>query len=153
MNPGVILRAILDGRVTRVGNHADFEGLKALYVDHHQVAAILGDAAPALTLETFAKSVGISQPARLRRLINQGHTPATRMRNPKTRAHQPYITTEDADAFQERFFTTRTMAKAFGRSWQSLSAELRQKGVAPFSPDGIDYGPIYLRDAVCRALD
>jgi hypothetical protein len=154
MNPGTILRAILDGRVTRVGNHADFEGFKALYVDHDQVAAILGDAAPAaLTLETFAKSVGISQPARLRRLINQGHAPATRMRNPKTRAYQFYITTEDADAFHERFFTTRTMAKAFGRSWQSLSAELRRSGVAPFSPDGIDYGPIYLRDAVCRALD
>jgi len=85
VNPGVILRAILDGRVTRVGNHADFEGFKALYVDHNQVAAVLGDAAPAaLTLETFAKSVGISQPARLRRLINQGHTPATSMRNPKT---------------------------------------------------------------------
>ncbi|RBI67035.1 hypothetical protein DQW77_17845 [Roseovarius sp. TE539] len=125
-----------------------------MYVDHDQVAAILGDAAPAaLTLETFAKSVGISQPARLSRLINQGHAPATRMRNPRTRAYQFYITTEDADAFHERFLTSRTMAKAFGRSWQSLSAELRGKGVTPFSPDGVDYGPIYLRDAVCRALD
>ncbi len=153
MNPGVILRAILDGRVTRVGNHADFEGYKALYVDHDQVAAILGDATPAaLTVETFAKSVGINQPARLRRLIVQGHTPATRMLNPKTQANQFYITTGNADAFHEKFFTTSTMAKAFGCSWQSLSADLRRKGVHPFSPDGIDYGPLYLRDVVCRTL-
>jgi hypothetical protein len=88
MNPGAILRAILDGRITQVGNPADFEGFKALYVNHDQVAAIMGDAAPAaLTLETFAKSVGIHQPARLSRLVNQIHAPATRMRNPKKHAY------------------------------------------------------------------
>lgn len=153
INPGAVLQAILDGRVTRVGNHADFEGYKALYVDHEEVAAALSGVAPqALTIETFAKSVGINQPIRLRRLIVQGHTPATQMRNPKTRAIQFYITTEDAAAFHERFLTTRTMATAFGRSWQSLSADLRRKGVMPFSPDGVDYGPIYLRAEVRSSL-
>lgn len=88
----------------------------------------------------------------MKRLINTGATPATRLRNPKTRAFQLYITVEDAAAFHRRYLTPRTLAQEFGRSWQSLTAELRAKGIQPFSPRGEDYGPLYLRADVVAAL-
>jgi hypothetical protein len=45
-----------------------------------------------------------------------------------------------------------TLAKANATTWQQLSGKLRTKGVAPFSPDGADYGNIYLRTKAEAAL-
>ncbi|MCE6949790.1 hypothetical protein LAZ29_02485 [Cereibacter sphaeroides] len=153
MGPGPIIAAIREGRITRVANHADFEGYAAIYVDHDEVSRILGAVAPAgQSIELFAKSVGLLPPSRLRRLILAGFASATMLRNPRTKADQLYITEEDAEAFHRVFLTSRTMAKELGRSWQSLGAELRAKGVQPFSPDGGDYGQLYLRFDVAAAL-
>ncbi|WP_420024083.1 TniQ family protein (plasmid) [Cereibacter azotoformans] len=153
MGPGPIIAAIREGRITRVANHADFEGYAAIYVDHDEVSRILGAVAPAgQSIELFAKSVGLLPPSRLRRLILAGFASATMLRNPRTKAEQLYITEEDAEAFHRVFLTSRTMAKELGRSWQSLGAELRAKGVQAFSPDGCDYGQLYLRSDVAAAL-
>ncbi|MFK7836267.1 MAG: TniQ family protein [Sulfitobacter sp.] len=153
IGPGTIVRAIQDGRITRVGNHVSFVGYAAIYVDHDEVVTVLGPDAPgAESIEVFAKAVGINQPSKMRRLIVNGHTPATMMQNPKTRAEQNYLTADDADAFHSKFMTPRTMAKEYGRSWQSLGAELRSKGVDPFSPNGEVYGSLFLRSDVTKAL-
>jgi hypothetical protein len=39
--------------------------------------------------------------------------------------------------------TPRTMANEYGRSWQSLGAELRSKGVNSFAPNGEVYGSLF----------
>ena len=70
------------------------------------------------------------------------------MRNPKTNAEQKYISPEDARSFHRTFFTPRTMALAYQRSWQSLMADLRAQKVSAFSPDGEDYGSVFLRSEV-----
>lgn len=57
-----------------------------------------------MSLETFAKRVGLARVTFLRRLVVNGHTPATDLPNPRTRALQRYITEEDAAAFHARFF-------------------------------------------------
>lgn len=88
----------------------------------------------------------------MRRLIVNGHTPATLIQNPKTRAEQNYLTADDADAFHSKFMTPRTMAKEYGRSWQSLGAELRSKGIDPFAPNGEVYGSLFLRSDVANAI-
>lgn len=146
IGPGVLARAIIDGRLTSVGNHADFDGYAAVYVDFEAVQALFDNDGPRpMSLERFAKSVGINQPSRLKRLIKNRHTTATRMQNPKTKAEQDYITDEDAANFHERFFTPRTMSLHFEKSWQKISAQMRRQSISAFSPDGEDYGSIYLR--------
>jgi hypothetical protein len=110
------------------------------------------DTPPGHSIETFAKSVGAGQPAGLRRLILDGHTPATRAMNPKTKAEQFYITTADAEAFHETYFTPRTMANTYRRSWQSLRAELDHQRIVPFTCGARDYGRIFLRSTVVQLL-
>ncbi|WP_235842624.1 hypothetical protein [Cereibacter sphaeroides] len=122
-------------------------------VDHADVTRVLGAESPtAQSIEIFAKTVGLLPPSRLKRLIKAGAVPATRLQNPKTRAYQLYITAEGAAAFHRRYVTPRSLAQEFGRSWQSLTAELRAKGIRPFSPQGEDFGPLYLRADVVAAL-
>lgn len=128
-------------------------GYAAIYVDHDEVVSVLGTDAPdAASIEVFAKTVGINQPSRMRRLMVNGHTPATLIQNPKTRAEQNYLTVDDADAFHSKFMTPRTMAKEYGRNWQSLGAELRSKGVNQFSPNNEVYGSLFLRSDVAKTI-
>ncbi|WP_412506110.1 TniQ family protein [Roseovarius sp. SYSU LYC5161] len=149
IGPGKIIRAITDGRLRRTGNLEGRTGYAAVYVDHEEVARLFGgDAPPGLSIETFAKSVGFSPPSGLRRLIIDGQTPATRAINPRTNAEQFYISTADADAFHAKYFTPRTMANAYHRSWQSLRVELEKQGVQPFTPDDRNYGRVFLRRSV-----
>ena len=153
ISPGVIIRAVLDGRLRRIGNLEGRTGYAAVYVDHDEVARLLGsEAPPGHSIDTFAKSVGVSSPTGLRRLILDGHTPATLAVNPRTKAEQFYITTADAAAFHAKFFTPRSMANTYCRSWQSLRVDLDQEGITPFSPDGRDYGRIFLRSEVEQGL-
>ncbi|WP_322889938.1 MULTISPECIES: TniQ family protein [unclassified Yoonia] len=153
IGPGVIIRAIMDGRLHRIGNLEGRTGYSAVYVDHDEVARLFGnEAPPGHSIETFARSVGAGSPVGLRRLILDGHTPATTAINPRTNAEQFYITTDDAEAFHAQFFTPRTMANAYRRSWQSLLAELDRQCVKPFTQDGREYGRVFLRSTMINLL-
>jgi len=153
IGPGVIINAIRQGKITNVGNHLRFKGYGAIYVDHRDVIAALGNQPPpAQNVELFSKSVGVSQPSRMRRLITNGHVLATKLQNPRTKADQFYFTSKDVDAFHAAFQKPRTIAISYARSWQSVGGELKSKNVKPFSPDGEDYGNIYQRRDVEAAL-
>lgn len=153
IGPGSIITAIIDGRLHRVGNLEGKSGYAAVFVDHDEVARLFGnEAPPGHTIETFAKSIGAGQPAGLRRLILDGQTPATRAVNPKTKAEQFYITTADAEAFHSRYFTPRTMATTYRRSWQSLRPDLERLSLGTFADAGRDYGRIFLRSRVEELL-
>ena len=105
-----------------------------------------------MSIEVFGKAVGANQLPGLRRLIVNGHTSATSLRNPKTNAVQHYFSAEDTIAFHARFFTLRTLLKFSGMSWQRSGAFLKDVGILPFSPDGLDYGNLFLRSEVEAAL-
>jgi len=153
IGPGIIIRAIMDGRLRRIGNLEGRTGYSAVYVDHDEVARLFGsEAPPGHSIETFAKSVGAGPPVGLRWLILDGHTPATRAINPRTNAEQLYITTSDAEAFHAKYFTPRTMANEYRRSWQSMLAELDKQEVAPFRQGDRSYGRVFLRVSVQRSL-
>jgi hypothetical protein len=153
LHPKAIIDAIKDGRINRVGNHSDFDGYAAVYVYHDEVASVLNsEDAPAMSIEVFGKAVGANHLPGLRRLVMNGHTSATSMRNPKTNAVQHYFSAQDATAFHTRFFTLRTLSKHSGMSWQRAGAFLKEAGVMPYSPDGVDYGNLFLRDEVELAL-
>jgi len=153
IGPGIIIQAIMDGRLRRIGNLEGRTGYSAVFVDHYEVARLFGsEAPPGHSIETFAKSVGAGPPVGLRRLILDGHTPATRAINPRTNAEQFYITTADAEAFHAKYFTPRTMANAYQKSWQSLRVELDRHEVTPFKQDDREYGRIFVRGPVERCL-
>ncbi|MFK7874321.1 MAG: hypothetical protein AB8B71_00870 [Paracoccaceae bacterium] len=105
-----------------------------------------------MSIEVFGKAVGANQLPALRRLVVNGHTPATSLRNPKTNAVQHYFSPEDTIAFHANFFTLRTLSKFSGMSWQRSGAFLKSADILPFSPDGVDYGNIFLRSDVEAAL-
>lgn len=147
--PGALIQAIQDGLILRIGKHMDFDGYASIYVYHDEVATALEQDQPnAMTLEVFAKAVGIRQPSYLKRLVTNGHTPASQLKNPKTNAMQPYITSENATQFHRKFYTLRTLSKATGLSWQKIAGALAASDVTPFSPDGGQYGKIYLKTDV-----
>lgn len=151
--PGEIVAAIEDGLITRVGRLSGADGYQAVHVCHDDVVRILAvDAAPAMTLGRFAEHIGIGQPVYVKRLFQNGHMTVTEMRNPRTKALQPYIAEADAAGFHRRFATLHTLARETGETWQKLSGQLRRASVTPFSPDGVDYGHLYLRSEVDSAL-
>lgn len=153
VRPGDIIRAIWDGLIKQVGNRIHFSGYDAIYVNHAEVMSILiHDEPTGLSIEHFSKGVGLAQPVHLNRLIKNGHTTATEFRNPKTKALQLFITNDDAKSFHAKFVTLRTLAKDRETSWQNVFGKMRAQGVAPFSPDGVDYGNIYLRSDVDTAV-
>ncbi len=116
---------------------------------HADVTRVLGaDSPTAQSIEIFAKTVGLLPPSLSKRLIKAGVIPATRLQNPKTRALQLYITAEDAAAFHRRYLTPRTLAQEFGRSWQSLTAELRPPDPRGSGAQTSRHGPP--RDVRCR---
>jgi len=88
----------------------------------------------------------------MKRLIDNSLTPAAVVQNPKTKATQFYIGAADEEAFHRVFLTPRTMALEFCRSWQSIGAELRAKGIRPFSPNGEDFGSLFLRSEVLAKM-
>lgn len=153
VSPGKIIRAIWNGKIGQVGNYKRAQGYGAIYVNYNEALAVLGDEPPpAISIEIFAKSVGVNQPSRMRKLVMNGHVQATTMQNPRTKADQFYFTRSDSEAFHAEFLTPRTMSIAFSRSWQGIGAELKAKNVMPFAPAGEDYGRLFRRDEVEAAL-
>ncbi|WP_146188667.1 hypothetical protein [Pseudoprimorskyibacter insulae] len=130
-----------------------FEGYASVHVYHDEVAQILAQDMPsAMSLEMFAKTVGLGNPVYLNRLVRSGHVSTTEMINPRTKAMQRFIGTRDAAAFHHRFTTLRLLSKAKGETWQSLARKLRDAGISTFSEDGRDFGPVYLKAEVEAAL-
>lgn len=58
----------------------------------------------------------------MKRLVINDHTPATELLHPKLKTKQLFIVRDDADAFHRRFYTPRTIAQAYGKSWQPMTA-------------------------------
>ena len=58
-----------------------------------------------------------------------GHVTATKIQNPRTKADQFYFASSDSQALHAEFLTPRTLSIAYGRSWQSIGAELKAKSI------------------------
>ncbi|OUD10296.1 hypothetical protein BVC71_01935 [Marivivens niveibacter] len=153
LRPGEIIKAIWDGRIQLVARNVQFEGYASIHVYHDEVAQVLAKEQPsAMSLEMFAKTVGIANPVYLNRLVQHGYVSTSEMRNPRTKILQRYIATKDASTFHEQFITLRILARTKGQTWQSLARQLRNAGVSTFNIDGIDFGPVYLKTEVEAAL-
>ena len=81
---------------------------------------------PLIPATAFGISVGIKEKGRFRALIEAGHTPATRLRHPKTGIENIYMTEADIAAFHRRFVTIPTLVAETGRPIPELRAVLKR---------------------------
>ncbi len=100
----------------------------------------------------FGISIGIQDNGRFRKLIDAGHTPATRRRNPRTGLENIYMTSADVAAFHRRFVKVPSLAAETGRTIFEIRADLKRAEVPVFAPEGQDFGRLFLREAVEAAL-
>ncbi|WCE66266.1 TniQ family protein [Sulfitobacter faviae] len=143
IRPGQVIDLISDGRLNRIGKLEGETGYASILVFFEELKNVLNRPnAPGMTIDAFARSVGL-KPRQAGRLIRKGHTSATMARNPKTHARQYYMQEQDIAAFKGNFVTLRELAILRGQSWQSLRAALKKDQVSQFSPDGLDYGPVF----------
>ena len=100
----------------------------------------------------FGISLGIKDKRRFKSLVMGGHTPATRKRHERTGVENLYMTPDDIAAFHRRFVTISTLAVESGRAIPAVRAALKGAGVSAYSPDGQDFGRIFLRNDAVKAL-
>lgn len=147
VRPGHILRLIEQGHIRRIGKHTSRDGYAAILVTIDEMERQLERIeAPGISIEVFARQCGL-KPTCAKRLIRCGHTPSTTGRTPKTKAEQALLSASDINAFHARFVILRGLAVERGTAWQALRHTLAEHGIAPFSPDGADYG------AICERTD
>jgi len=149
-----MIDAVRNGKLAIGAAGAGFSDLRLLSAEVDRLAhpEEVPDAEALVTASVFGMSVGIKDKGRFRALIDAGHTPATKLRNPKTGMANIFVTAADIAAFHRRFVTMRTLSAETGRAIPGLRVQLKRAGVAVFSPDGQDFGHLYLREEVEAAL-
>ena len=153
---GEIVAAIRAGRL-QVGQQAGAEGWRSFRVSKGEIDRMARPrAAPAdagmVPAGTVAREVGLRDGGHFLALLAAGHSPAQRMRHPRTGVERLYMSPEDIVAFHRRFLTLRTMATEFGTGREAILARLEAAGVRRFAPGGVDHCPIWLRVEVETAL-
>jgi hypothetical protein len=152
-----ILGAIRDGRL-QVGQQAGSDGWRSFRVRKAEIDRMARPrGAPTergmIPAGAVARDVGLRDGGHFLALLAAGHSPAQRMKHPRTGVERLYMSPEDIAAFHRRFLTLRTMATEFGTARRgAVFTRLHAAGVRRFAPGGVDHGPIWLRAEVEAAL-
>ncbi|PZX10101.1 TniQ protein [Palleronia aestuarii] len=157
---GVDLRRIVEAieeKRLRVGHRPDLAGYAGIFVCRNDVDVLKDHRSRRQRPEfpsagEFGRSIGLRNRADFQRLVDDGHTPGTPLPNPRTHRVHVYITEEDAAAFHAKFMTISTIIRETGLHRNSANSLIEKRGVERFRPAGEDYGPVYLRADVERAL-
>ena len=149
---GLLIAAIRSGDL-QVGSRDGEIGYQSICVlkrEVNQLARPMGTPDPqdCISASAFGREVGLRDKGRFLALVDNGHTPATQMRHPRTGVWQYFMTEGDIAAFHARFMTLTSMARKFGRHQRTYLAALQSADVTPFAPNGEDYGHLYLRQDV-----
>ena len=100
----------------------------------------------------FGRSIGLRDRGNFIALIEAGHTPATQYTNPRKRRAQYRLSADQIASFQKRFVTLTTLGEETGYHRNTLKGLFAASRVARFTPDGQDFGPVYLRSEAAKAL-
>lgn len=157
-----LIRAVGDQRLT-VGQRAGVNGFHGLVVPKSVVDVIAApsravrdmvlEAIPgSMTMAEFGRSVGLRAGGAFQAMIDAGHVPAHQVVNPRTGRTQYRMAPEDMAAFHRRFVTLTTLSAETGQHRNTLKATLTARRITPFSPDGQDFGPVYLRADVAAVM-
>ncbi len=145
-----------NNRTIGLGKRSDVFGYHGFVLRHSDVDHLTAqnDKAPAaplrggLSLAQFGRSVGLRGKGNISSLVSSGHISATEVVHPKTGKRLKHIFGEDATSFHRKFVTISTIAAETGLHWNSVRTVVNAAGLKPFSPDGQDFGAIYLRNNV-----
>lgn len=146
-----IIASIRSGEI-RVGKQFGMDGFNGLCVWRADVDRLAKPApvkerslSGTVAAAAFGRAVGMRDKGLFLAFVKAGHTPTTEIKHPKTRQMQHRMTPEDEAAFHRRYLTPTTIESEFGLHRNTSLAILRAGEVARFSPDGVDYGAIWLR--------
>ncbi|WP_324755182.1 hypothetical protein [Roseovarius sp. Pro17] len=153
---GTLIAAIWSGdlQVGATDGQTGYQSICVLKQEVDRLARLTGAPRPEdfRTASSFERATGLRAKGRFLALVRKGHTPATRMRHPTTGIWQYFMTEADIAAFHHRFMTLSSMADEFGGHRRTYLTALRSTEVAPFAPDGEDYGHLYLRNDIESVL-
>lgn len=100
----------------------------------------------------FGRSVGLRDGGFFLSMIDAGHVPAFQIINPRTGRPQYRMTPDDMAAFHSHFVTLTTLSAETGQHRNTLKGILAARRITPFSPDGQDFGPVYLLADVAAVM-
>ena len=162
MPVGDIISAIRTGEL-QVGRVAADEGyhgfsVRKSSVDRwrkaradHAMRAV--DALPGvMSAAEFARSIGLRDKRRFQALIEASHAEALETVHPVTRRMQLRMTEAQIASFHEKFLTLTSMQAETGLHRNTILSLLRTARVGVFAPEGLDFGPIYLRQEAMPVL-
>ncbi|WP_406721626.1 TniQ family protein [Thioclava litoralis] len=100
----------------------------------------------------FARLIGLRDYAAFTALIEAGHVPATQVKSVKTARLQWMMSDTEITAFRQRFVTPTMITEETGLHRNTIFAVFSAASVRLFRPDGLDAGPIYLRNESMPAI-
>ena len=145
------LDAISTGRL-RVGSREGQHGYAAICVRQTDMDQFGLGRPEHPTLSEFGQQVGLQKDGSINALFKAGQVQATMLFNPATRRTGLYMTDEDRAAFHVRFTTLKLLLPSLQIGSRVLARKLQEAGVERFSPNGEDFGWVYLVDDVKGVL-
>ena len=157
-----LVRAIRDTHLT-VGQRAGvpgFHGIVILKSEVDVLAAparavrdkVLEEVPGSMAAAEFGRGIGLRDGGVFQAMIEAGHVTAYQIINPRTGRAQYRMTPEDMAAFHRRFVTLTTISAETGQHRNTLKVLLAVRRIGPFSPEGKDFGPVYLRADVAAVM-
>ncbi|MBL3552571.1 hypothetical protein [Rhodovulum sulfidophilum] len=99
----------------------------------------------------FARSIGLRDYSAFTALIERGHIAASHVKSPRTARLQWLMSEAEIADFRKRFVMPTMITQETGRHRNTIFAVFSAAGVKPFQPEGLEAGPIYLREVAMRA--
>ncbi|NYS26866.1 TniQ family protein [Rhodobacteraceae bacterium 2376] len=157
-----LIRNIRNERLT-VGKRARVPGFHGIVVPKSEVDVLaaprqvtrdeaLEEVPGSMAAADFGRSVGLRDGGVFQAMIEAGHVSAYQIINPRTSRPQHRMSPEDMAAFHRRFVTLTTLAAETGQHRNTLKGAFAARRITPFSPEGRDFGAVYLRVDVVGLL-
>jgi hypothetical protein len=151
-----LVNAIREKRLT-VGQRAGSAGFHGIVVPKSAIddmapprsstsGSVLQEMQGSVAAVEFGRSIGLRDT--FSSLISAGHVTSQLVLNPLTRRVQYRMTKVDIDAFHKKFVTLTTLSAETGQHRNTLKMVLDAAQTSPFSPQGKNFGRIYLREDV-----
>lgn len=152
LSVGRILSSIRE-RDVPVGRRAELPEFRRFLVPREAIDRLSGWLEPVTDNTTtaasaFGRAVGVRSARSILGLVKAGYTPGLRVEHPGNGVDWFVLRDTDIAAFHKRFMSPTTIGQEFGLHRNTVRAVLKTHDVSPFSPDGEDYGSVYLREEV-----
>lgn len=153
-----LVRDIKKGQLT-VGQRVGVEGFHGIVVQKTEVNRLAGprtrvegevfdNIAGTMSPAEFGRSIGLQGGTAILALIKAGYVSAQLITSPRTARRQYRMTPNDIANFNQRFVTLSKLSTETGQHRNTIRGIFKSARVTLFSPDGQDFGAVYLRDDV-----